>query len=789
MIKRYFGIGFRNIRNKKFHSFINISSLSVSLTVFILITLWLQNQLSYDRYNTNAKRIYRLTTSIKDANGTLNMAMTAPPVAEAVSQLPEVESAVRLLSAGKNVTVSSRDKIFNEPYCFFADSTLFGIFTLPFVAGDSATALKNPYTVVLSAATAKKCFGTENAVGKTLKVNWHNSDHEYLVTGVMADMPQNSHFHMDMVASLNSVGSPALSSSWNSVQVYAYILLKSNSSIHTLNTMLPEIIRRHMAPDLAGFWSLRTESLASIHLHSHLLLEMQPNGNVYNLYMFGTAALLLLVIAMINFISLSTVRFRELIKAAGLRRMLGATRSSLILQLLFENLLLVVGAVVIAISVTEIVIPAFQNLTGVSIRLTTGSVLVLLVSTAAVCLPGILLPAIMISSVPPAAILNKRVSYHWGGVGIRRTLIVMQFSIAMALLVSALVINDQMHFVSAKDLGINIGNTILVPLPHRALQSNHKVIKNQFLRLQGVKGVTATSGDPTNSDAINALFYDGKSALRVRSLAVDYDFLETMGVHLLSGRDFSRSIPADSTDAIIVNETAEKKLAAMRLASQPLQFRSTKLERKRSLVIGVVRNFNYRPLYYPVEPLVLYVHPAAFRCLEVVIGPHNKAGTLKNLRQTWSRLEPDYPFDFTFLDQDLAHVYGSYRKTGILFDAFSLLAVFVSGLGVLGLAYHSAEMRTKEIGIRKVLGSSASRIVLLLTKESMATIFIAGVLGFPFAWWFLNGWLEDFAFHVGISPATFVEALLLVAGMALAITGSLAAKAATANPIEALRYE
>ncbi len=789
MLENHLKIALRSIRKRMLHSLINMVGMSVSLTAFILIMLWVQDESSYDNYDTNAGRIYRVTTSIKDANGTLDMAMTAPPLAAALKQLPEVENVVRLFGPGGNVVVKFNDKVFNETNCFYADSTLFDVFTVHLFEGSANTALRNPYSVVLSETMAHKYFGTSGALGKVVRIDWRDVDHDYIVTGVMSDTPENSHFHMNLVASLNSLGPPTLLPDWHSAQLYTYVLLKENTSILSLTANFPAIIRENMGSDLVDYWSLAAQPLRDIHLRSHLLLEIEPNGSLSSLFIFSTAGFLILLIAIINFISLSTARYTDRSKEVGVRRVLGADRSNLVVQFTFENMLLILISFVVAFSATEVLLPAFGTLVGKSLHLTLDNTALVLTVTFFICSLAIVYPALVLSSINPIAGLKKNVAINPGAIGMRRGLTIVQFTIATTLIVCTFIMNDQMHFVLSRDLGINVNNTIFIPLRHPELQKKYEVIKSEFLKLEGVKSVSASSSDPSNTNAINSLFYEDKSVLGIRSLAVDYDFLKTMEVRLISGRDFSRKLPSDSTEAIIVNETAARKLGSLHLLERPLQFNSFQLERKRNLVVGVVHDFNYRPLYYPVEPLVLYVNPADFRFMEVKISAKNLVGAFSTLKRTWDRIEPNYPFDFTFMDQNLRKAYDSYRTTGKVFDISSLLAVFVGCLGLFGLAYHAAEKRSKEIGIRKVLGSSVTGVVVLLSKEFMTMVIAAALIAFPASYWFISKWLGDFSFRVPISPWVFIESLIVVATIAFMTVGFLAIKAATANPVESLRYE
>ncbi len=652
MFKSYFKIAVRNIQKRKLHSLINVLGLAVALTVFTLIMLWIQDELNYDRFNVNAGRIYRINTFIKqDIGNNIDMAMTAPPLAPALKQLPEVEDVVRLQGPVRNSVVKFGTKIFNEDNYFFADESLFRIFTFPFIKGDSSSALRNPYSIVLTESIAKKYFGDADAAGKIISVN----QHDYLITGVIKDIPSESHIHFDFIASLPTLESRDrnFNSNWGGVSLYTYVLLNKNASVKNFEDKLPGIIKHYMGNELTNYWALNAQKLTDIHLHSHRLLEIEPNGNPSSIYIFSTAGFLILLIAIINFISLTTAKLTDRLKEIGVRKVMGAGRKELVIQFIYENILIVLTGFIAAVSITELIMPSFNSLVHKSITFSFNSSVLILASGLFITAIAAAYPAFIFSSFNPVHVINSGRILNRGGISFRKGLVIVQFSIAIALIMCSFIIKEQLHFILNKDLGIDINNTVLVPLRHQELRNKYQVIKNSFLQIKDVKDVSASSSNPADMNMINTLSYRDKPVFQIKNLAVDYNFIKTMGLKLLSGRNFSLQIPSDTTEAIIVNKAAAEKLKALKLIDNNVEFQLGYPQRSAVKIIGVVNNYNYRPLYYQIEPVVFYIHPSEYRFIEIKISSHNISGTIDQLKQRWEQTVPNYPFDFSFLDKSL----------------------------------------------------------------------------------------------------------------------------------------
>jgi putative ABC transport system permease protein len=538
LLKNYITIAYRNLLKRKAHSFITVFGLAIALTAFILIMLWVRGELAYDNYNLKADRIYRINTIIKQESGNnLDMAMTALPLAAALQQLPEVENTARLQGPQKNVVVKAGDRIFNEDNFFFADPTVFKVFTIPLLDGNSETVLNYPNSIVLTETMAQKYFGSEKALGKTFSVNYDDQNHDYIITGIMKDLPAESHIHINFLVPLSAVGGD-----WDKVNCYTYVLMHKNISINKFENQLPEIIKQFMGNDAAVYWSLTAQKLNDIHLHSHRLLEIEPNGDPASICIFSTAGILILLIAVINFISLATAKFADRTREIGVRKVLGAGRNQLIVQFIYENAIIIFISLLFAVSITELLLPFFNNLVHRTVVFTFNSSFLIVAAGLLVISIAASYPAIIFSSMNPALVINKQTKLNPGGNSFRRILVIIQFSIAIALIMCSVIMKEQLNFLLNKNLGIDISNTLLVPLRHTELRDKYPVLKNEFLQLKEVKDISESSNNPANMNPITSLAYGGRTVLEVKSLAVDYNFLKTMGLRLVFGRDFSREI-------------------------------------------------------------------------------------------------------------------------------------------------------------------------------------------------------------------------------------------------------
>lgn len=763
----------------------------MGFSAFTLIMLWIQNQLSYDMYNVHANRIYRVTTSVKVGDTQYKMGMSAPPLAGALQALPEVQKTVRLSNALHNVVVRHKDRIFNERDFFYVDSTFFQVFTQHMIEGNPSTALVKPYSIVITESMARKYFGNTDPLGKVISVHVLNSKHDYQITGVMQDMPPNSQFHAYFLASFSSeeAENPKLDSSWGNVSFFTYVLLRKNASINSLEAQFPGIIKKDMGKRFAKNWSFSAQKLTSIHLHSHLLLELEPNGSMSSVYIFGSVGILILLLAVINFITLSTSLTTDRAREIGVRKTLGAGSRNLLVQFAFETALIILASLIFSVLLTEVTLPLFNQLFHQSLKFTFDHSLIILSVGVLLIFIGCSYPALYFSSFQTNRVLSKSDVIKPGGVLLRKRLVVAQFSIAIILIAFTFKVNHQLRYVMSRSKGFNENQVLVVPLEHESLENKYPIIKNEFSQLKGVQGVTASNGIPGDADFSNHLGYQHKDLFEIRTMAVGYNFIQTMQIPLLSGRNFSKHQRTDLTNAIIINEAAARKLKALRLWGKRFNVGLTRNSKSKRRVIGVVKNFNYRPLYYPVQPMLLYLNPGTLRFVEIKIAPVDISGTIKELKQKWQQLEPGYPFVYKFLRDDLQQLYQSDKQLGNLFNLFSILAIFIGCLGLFGLASYTAEKRTKEIGIRKVLGASVSGIVILLSNDFLKLVAIGFLIAVPVAWYAMHKWLANFAYHVSIGVWTFAFAGALAMFIALFTVSWRSMRAALMNPVKSLRNE
>jgi putative ABC transport system permease protein len=544
-----------------------------------------------------------------------------------------------------------------------------------------------------------------------------------------------------------------------------------------------------MGKRFAKNWSLTTQKLTNIHLHSHLMFEIEPNGSIKSVYIFSAVGILILLLAIINYITLTTSLTIDRSTEIGVRKTLGAGKGDLIIQFIIETILIVLIALIISFSLTGITLPFFNNLLHQSLTLTFDQSLIILLIGLFLILIGCGYPAIYFSSFQTRRVMSKSDVNKPGDTLLRKGLVVAQFSIAIVIIAFTLLVNHQLHYVMNKNMGFNKAHVLMIPLEHTVLQKQYPVIKNEFSRVKGVEGVTASNGIPGNMDFSYHMSYHHKLLFEVRCMAVDYNFLHVMHIHLLSGRNFSKSRPTDLKSAIIVNEAAAKKLKGNHLMGKGFGIGLIRNNKSKRRIVGVVKNFHYRSLYYPVQPMLFYLHPSALRFAEIKLAPGNISKSITGLKQKWQQLEPGFPFVYQFLRNDLQQLYQSDQQLGNLFDLFSFLAIFIACMGLFGLASYATEKRTKEIGIRKVLGASVSGITALLSKDFLKLVGIGFLIATPIAWYAMHRWLQNFAYHIHIGIGVFLFAGLLAMIIALATVSWQSIRAALMNPVESLRNE
>ncbi|MCW3109884.1 MAG: FtsX-like permease family protein [Segetibacter sp.] len=804
MFRNYIKIALRNLSRNKSFSAINILGLSVGISVCFIIMLFVQDELSYDRFNEKADRIVRVIFKASINGGKINESNVMPPVAQALkSDYAEVQEATRLRVSYSKITYAN--KTFKEGTLAFVDANFFNVFTLPFIKGDSKTALQQPNTVIITKEMAKKYFSNEDPIGKVLTFNNYDNA-QYKVTGVIDKIPANSHFHFDMFGSMESLPE-AKAATWMASNFFTYVVLKEGYDYKKLEAKLPRMVEKYMGPQIQkemgmSLSQFRTKGnelgfalqpLTDIHLHGDSSSELEAGGDVRYVYIFGAIAIFMLVIACINFINLSTASASKRAKEVGVRKVIGSGKSDLIKQFLLESVLLTLFALLVSFVLVQRALPVFNDLSGKN--LTFGNDIMPL---AAFVLLGILVgilagiyPAFFLSSFKPIAVLKGKFSGGNKSFGLRSGLVVFQFFISVCLIVGTIVVYQQMKYIQNKKLGYD-KEQLLVLSNSYALGKDEPIFKEQLLKDPRVVNVTISAYKPAGpSNNNNALAYpEGKDNQIMKTLEyhVDEQYIPTLGMQMVAGRNFSKEFATDSS-AMVINETAAKAFGwGNNVVGQRIVRQNS--ERGKDFtytVIGVVKDFNFKSLHEPVTPLLMVLKPEWG--LIVKVKTADISGLLSSIKQQWEKFNTEEPFTYTFMDELYNKTYSAEQKTGRILNIFAVLTILVACLGLFGLATYTAEQRTKEIGIRKVLGASVTQVTNMLSKDFIKLVLISCIIAFPISYWAMYKWLQDFAYRINIGWTVFVLAGLSASMIALLTVSFQAIKAAIANPVKSLRTE
>lgn len=806
MLKNYLKIALRNLLKYKVYSFINVLGLAVGMASCILILLYVRDELSYDRHHEHAEQIYRVTREWFNSDGStsLHLGHVAPPIGPLLkNDFPDILQMARINSGG-NPLLRYQDQVFQEERFYFADPNIFEIFTLPLLHGDPKQALAGPNSVVLTPAMAKKYFGSAEPLGKVINFN---QQVDLKVTGVMQEIPANSHFHFDFLGSVKlpeQIFGEREFKNWSSNNYATYLLFSKNYSTANFLQAIPAFIGRHHPDGEKAIpqTTLHLQRLTDIHLHSQLDSEIEANGNMMYVYIFAAIAVFLLLIACINFMNLATARSANRAREVGLRKVVGAERQQLIKQFLGETVVLAFIALLLAVVFVELALPQFNAFAGKELALRSQSALFIFGSLLGVALfVGIVAgsyPAFFLSHFQPVAVLKGQKIGSTKS-RFRSMLVVFQFAISIILIVGMGVVYNQLEYCRTKNLGLNKEHIVVLPVSAgEEIARRYPDMRNQLLQHPHIAGVAASKRVPSGRllDSSGGRLLDGEKStpleFRIANVRVDHNFIPTYGMQMAAGRNFSTAFPTDSTEAFILNETAVKKIgwaAPETAVDKPFEYGN-----RQGRIIGVVKDFNYESLHQPITPIVMLIAPSSFNTVSVKIRanrPADLAATLDFLKQKWQEYRPDFPFQYSFLDERYERLYQSEHRLGQIFGTFSLLAVFIACLGLFGLASYTAEQRTKEIGIRKVLGASVGNIVLLLSKEFTRLVTVATFVSWPLAYYAMNRWLQEFAYRINLhqQSGTFLLAAALALAIALLTVSFQSIKAALGNPIKALRYE
>jgi putative ABC transport system permease protein len=804
----YLKTSWRKIYRQKGYSLINIVSLAVGMGACLLILLFVRDELSFDRYNQKADRIFRVAAYVRFGGMDKNVGLLPAPLAAAcLREFPEVEQAVRFREQG-NFIVRHADRSFTESRLIFADASVFQVFTLSLRRGDPRTALAEPRTVALSETTAAKYFGASDPIGQTLRLD---NREDYRVSGIFRDIPANSHFHFDLIAALASLDE-SRETVWGNFNFFTYLLLRPGSDPSALQAKFPNFIRATL-----GAWVKQAigrsydellaagsrveymlQPLTDIHLRSRLVGEIGVNSDIRVVYLFAAIALLILFIAAINFINLATARSAGRAREAGIRKVLGSERRQLVRQFLADSLLLSGLAILVALLLAALALPWFNRLTAKEIDFT-GAGIAFVAACAALMtvLVGLLAgiyPAWKLAGARPAEVLKGNRAVGVRGGRLRAALVVFQFAVSMVLIIASLVVNRQLRFIQEKNLGFN-KDQVLVLQHAYLLEKQADAFKNEMRKHPAVVSATVTGFLPippserNNSGLIPKGGIQTSQTVMAQNWMVDADYIRTMGMKMVAGRDFAGDSPAER-ESVIINQAAARQFGWQEPLGRKISFSNDSTVKKflDRTVIGVVEDFHFDSLRSPINPLVMYLGENRNR-ISLRFRARETAALLAELKRQWQRFAPGQPFEYSFLDERFAEIYRSEQRLGTVFSVFSGLAVLIGGLGLLALAAFMAERRTKEIGIRKVMGASVGEILLLLTREFVKWVLIAALVAWPLAYYVMNRWLQGFAYRTSIGIGLFVLASLSALLIAILTVSFQAVRAARTNPVESLRYE
>ena len=803
MIKNFFKVAVRNIVKHKAFSFINILGLAVGIACSVLILLFVTHELSYDRFHEKADRIHRIVVRASIGNTQIRQTYSsAETFRKLLLDFPEIETGVKFLDLG-DVPVVWGDRTFNESRFYAVDETFYEIFTVPLINGDPKTVLKEPNTMVLSKNTALKYFGTTDVIGKVLRVNDSNEAMDFEITGISENMPKNSHFHYNILVSSASFPDMINNTGWTSNRFITYLLLKKEASPEVFNEKLKDFTRKYMGGrqfdtwvSKGNYWEYYLQPITKIHLTSDLNGEFEANGNEVYVYVFSVVGFIILLIACINFMNLSTAKSSLRAKEVGMRKVVGSRKRQLVAQFMSESVVLSFIALILGMGMVHLFLPSFRNLIDRPLELNyLQNPLILLLVLGLGLLVGIIsgsYPAFYLSSIKPVAALKEKgfSGAKKAGKWLRNVLVVFQFSISIFLIIGTLIVFQQIRFFQSKKLGFQKDQVLVIKYAE-ALGNNMEAFKENLRKESGiiaVSGATTLPGLSFSNIGFGAEGVDEHFTLNI--CISDHEFLKTLGLEMAQGRFFSKQFPSD-THAAVLNEKAAELLGW----KDPLgkRINNWSEERGNFTVIGVVKNYHYESLHHEIRPMGLFLSGGYYewpaRVIAVRLGTQDLFQTIKSIEKKWKAFALSHPFNYSFLDEDFDNLYINEKQTQKIFTVFSFLAIFIACLGLFGLASFIVDQKTREIGIRKVLGASVPGLVANLNKKFMKWVLIANFLAWPAAWYFMRGWLQNFAYRIDLSLWIFIISAMGTLLIALITVSFQTVKAASKNPADSLRFE
>ena len=800
MYKNYLKIAFRNLFKHKVFSVINIAGVSVGLACFLLLALYVKDELSYDRHHTHADRIYRLSRTFlsKDGTTSLKLGHVAPPFGPLIKEdFPEIEQVVRMLETGGLVKYGEHN--FNEDDLFAAEPNIFKVFSFDVISGNADKALENPFSIMFSRPMAEKYFGKENALGKTVRLD---NQIDYTVTGVFEPLPAQSHFHPSFLVSFSTLNDPriygaeGLKRNWDNNSFSTFLLLPENYNPEKLVKAFPAFQKKHIGDTAPQYSVLELMKLTDIHLYSHLDSEIEANGDVQYVYLFSAIAIFILLIACINYMNLATAKSATRAKEVGMRKVIGAVRSQLVGQFLSESVMLVFISVVLAVLIVVFCLPSLNTFTHKELSFSAlldpvflGILAFITIFTGFVAGSY---PAFFMTSFQPISVLKGKIATALKNGQLRQSLVVVQFSIAVILIISTVVVYSQMRYIRNYSLGFSKDQVVVLNMPQDTT-TDFESIRQRLKENNNIKEVGRSSRIPSMRllDSWEAYVMKGdsftESNIIIKSLSVDEDFIPAYQIEMVAGRNFSRDYGTDKTSGFILNETAARQLG-WKNPSEAIGS-GFGYGQSRGQIIGITKDYHFESLHQKIVPLVMMYQANRLGRVSVHISGNNPQEAIGHIESFWRSKYPDVPFSYEFLDQRFGKLYATEQTQQLLFGLFAGIAIFISCLGLLGLSMFMAELRTKEIGVRKVLGASVGSLVALLSQDFLKLVLIAIVIASPIAWYGMHNWLQDFAYHTEIQWWVFVLAGVLAIGISLVTISFQSIKAALMNPVKSLRSE
>jgi putative ABC transport system permease protein len=820
MLRNYLLTAIRNIFRDKFYTFINIFGLATGIGVVIFIMLYVKDELTYDKYNKNYKQIYRLESDFTIAGKEDKFAATQVPIAPTLKdEYPEIEEYVRFAPGG-TLYFKYENLEFREDSLLFCDSTVFRIFTYPLLTGDPAKALNRPYTMVISNTLAHRYFGKANAVGKTLQ---SMDGHIYEVTGVLQDIPGNSHLKFNGLISAATIREQigkdrfddrSAGAFWN-IGIYSYIMLKENASIDGINQKFPNFYNKYMkslGDQINASFKLKLKPLARVHHYSADLGYDAPGGNIKYVYIFSIAGILILIIAAINYMNLATARSARRAREAGIRKVVGSTRGMLIRQYLSESMLITFLAFCISIFLVWIFLPEFNHIANKGIQFKDLIIPDMIVSIIGLTiLIGLIsgsYPAFYLSSYNPAMVIKGQTDKKGGNVSLRKVLVVLQFAISVFMLVGMMVVNSQLNYMQKTDIGFKKDNLMVMTLRDTTFKKNTDAFREELLKIPDISGVSFSTGNPGNNVGIRVMRIEDDSGKMidkaVNNYFIDYDYCPMMGMKIVEGRNYDRSMVSDTKTAFIINETAARKFGWIDSASKAVNNYASAIGKKfyfgvnlkgggerEGQIVGIVKDFHYNSLHNPIEPIVLVLmdNIQLRYGVNISMSGKNREQTIAAIDKVRKDFADKYPYEYKFIEESLHEYYVDEERVSMLFRIFTILTIFIAVLGLLGLSSFLTQQRTREIGVRKVMGATSSNIVAMFLQQFSIWVILANIVALPLSYYFMGKWLEDFTYRTHLQIWIFVAALILSLLVAILTVSYRVIIAANTNPSEAVRYE